>query len=88
MHKRLTIHITKTEDPLSYILNRLPKSKPSSASRIQWLQVLWPIVCTILAVLDAHQHPTSTQQQYHDENPGQALLTWINPPPELPRPLL
>ncbi|KAI7847963.1 hypothetical protein BDC45DRAFT_524753 [Circinella umbellata] len=86
MHKRLKIHISKTDDSLSYILNRLPKSKPSSASRIQWLQVLWPIVCTIVAELDAHQHPTFNLQQYHNENLGQALLTWINPaPPELTR---
>ncbi|KAG2221318.1 hypothetical protein INT45_014002 [Circinella minor] len=69
-------------NPLKFVLY-----KPSSASRIQRLKVLWPVACTILAELDAYQHPTSTQQQYQDENPGQALLTWIDhpPPPELTR---
>ena len=81
MHKRLKIHINKTDDPISFILNRLPKSKPSSASRIQRLKETWPVVCTILVELDAYQHPASNQQQYHYDNPGKALITWINPLP-------
>ena len=31
--------------------------------------------------MDAHQHPTSNQQQYDDQDPGQALIRWIDPPP-------
>ncbi|KAG2218386.1 hypothetical protein INT45_013337 [Circinella minor] len=64
------------------------KVKPSSASKIQQLKVLWPVVCTILAELDAHQHSASTQQPYQDEYPGQVLLTWIDPPPPPPPPEL
>ena len=54
MHKRLKIHINKTDDPLSFILNRLPQIKPSLVSMIQRLKETWPVICTLLAELDAH----------------------------------
>ncbi|KAI9261582.1 hypothetical protein BDA99DRAFT_605446 [Phascolomyces articulosus] len=60
---------------------KLPKSKPTSLRRIQHLSSKWPIVCKILAELDAYQHPGSNLQQYYDDSPGQALVKWITPPP-------
>ncbi|KAI9270328.1 hypothetical protein BDA99DRAFT_534437 [Phascolomyces articulosus] len=30
--------------------------------------------------MDALQHPESNQQQYRDNNPGAALISWIDPP--------
>ena len=79
MHHRLPLP-SYHEDPLSHILNQLPKSKPTSLRRIQHLSSKWPIVCKILAELDAYQHPGSNLQQYYDDSPGQALVKWITPP--------
>ncbi|KAI7858274.1 hypothetical protein BDC45DRAFT_499241 [Circinella umbellata] len=84
MHRRLNLNSNRTDDPLSFILNNIPKSKPKSPRRIQYLKRIWPIVCQILSELDAHQHPTSNQQQYKDLNPGQAFIHWIDPPPPEP----
>ena len=80
MHNRLQVP-SQHDNLLSHILNQLPKSKPTSAHRIQHLSKLWPVVCTILAELDAYYHPNSTIQQYYDDSPGQTFITWITPPP-------
>ncbi|KAI9271745.1 hypothetical protein BDA99DRAFT_556956 [Phascolomyces articulosus] len=80
MHHRLQLP-SYHEDPLSHILNQPSKSKPASLRRIQHLSSKWPIVCKILAELDAYQHPGSNLQQYYDDSPGQALVKWITSPP-------
>ncbi|KAG2225139.1 hypothetical protein INT45_011822 [Circinella minor] len=64
MHKRLKTYSIKTDDSLSCILSRLPKSKPYSAARIQRLKILWSVVYTTLAELDGHQHLASNKQQW------------------------
>ena len=84
MHHKLSIARHKTDDPISYFFNKLPKSKPKSISKIQQLRTKWPTLCRLLAELDYHQHPESNQQQYFDKEPGKSLLQWIepSPPPE------
>ncbi|KAI9247511.1 hypothetical protein BDA99DRAFT_565184 [Phascolomyces articulosus] len=81
MHRRLHIPHHKTDDPISFFLNKLPKSKPTSSSKIQQIQHKWPTVCRILAELDYLQHPESNQQQCIDPDPGQAQIKWIEPLP-------
>ncbi|KAI7854137.1 hypothetical protein BDC45DRAFT_130241 [Circinella umbellata] len=80
MHYRLHITPQQSSDPVSFILNKLPKSAPTSTRRINFLKTVWPIICTILAELDAHQHPDSDEQQYYNPDPGRAFLNWIDPP--------
>ena len=69
----------QTPDPISYILNKLPKSKPTSPHRINFLISVWPAICMLLAELDEHQHPDSEKQQYFQPDPGRALINWITP---------
>ncbi|KAI7860290.1 hypothetical protein BDC45DRAFT_454605, partial [Circinella umbellata] len=54
MHYRLHITTQQSSDPLSFILNKLPKSAPTSTRRINFLKTVWPIICTILAELYVH----------------------------------
>ncbi|KAI9318692.1 hypothetical protein BX666DRAFT_1830364, partial [Dichotomocladium elegans] len=70
MHHRLNISEQHCTDPL-------PKAKPTFPKRIRQLRTQWPIVCTILVELDAHQHPASDQCKYLDTNPGSMLINWI-----------
>ncbi|KAG2228052.1 hypothetical protein INT45_012076, partial [Circinella minor] len=74
LHQQLNINQRHTNDPLSSFLNKLPKSKPPSSSRINYLTQTWPIVYQILAKLDTCQHPSTNQQQYLDPQPGQAYI--------------
>lgn len=74
MHRRLKVS-SQHDDSLSYTLSQLPKSKPTSPRRIQYLKNIWPIVCKILAELDAYHNPDSNLQQYYDASPGQAFIT-------------
>ncbi|KAI9278745.1 hypothetical protein BDA99DRAFT_600352 [Phascolomyces articulosus] len=71
--QKLRVSQQTHDDPFSYVINKLPKSKPTSR-RIQYLTDIWPIICKILAELDAHHHPGSTLQHYYDDSPGQAFI--------------
>ncbi|ORE13161.1 hypothetical protein BCV71DRAFT_189730, partial [Rhizopus microsporus] len=55
MYRRLQILETIT-DPLSFLLNRLPNSKPrSNQARLFWSSK-WPILCSILQNMDYFYH--------------------------------
>ena len=56
MHHRLSILRYKTDVPISYFLNHIPKTKPTSETKIQQLKITWPKLHRLLAKLDYHQH--------------------------------
>ncbi|KAG2228011.1 hypothetical protein INT45_012035 [Circinella minor] len=75
-----TYQCKSDKNSLSLILNKLPKSKPTSPSRIKYhLKHIWPIVYQFLVELDACQHSSSNQRQYIDSQPRQAYILWVDP---------
>ncbi|KAI7858307.1 hypothetical protein BDC45DRAFT_532057 [Circinella umbellata] len=55
-----------------------------SLAQIIWKKPVYvlnfPIVCKILAELNAYHHPGSDLRQYYDNSPRQTLVKWLNPP--------
>ncbi|KAI9255092.1 hypothetical protein BDA99DRAFT_586124 [Phascolomyces articulosus] len=45
MHRRLNIPHHRTDNPISFFLNKLPKSKSTSSSKIQQIQYKRPTIC-------------------------------------------
>ena len=81
----LILQNNKPLTPISYILDKLSKSKPTSPQqRINFLTSVWPTICILLSELDGHQHPDSNKQQYFHPDPGQALINGITPPADDP----
>ncbi|KAI7858487.1 hypothetical protein BDC45DRAFT_531679 [Circinella umbellata] len=80
VHHRRDIHDHNIADPISHLFNQLPQSKPTSPKKIEFWEHNWPTIWELLAIIDAHQHPTSDQHQYIDEHPGKAFTTWIDNP--------
>ncbi|KAI7858118.1 hypothetical protein BDC45DRAFT_412646, partial [Circinella umbellata] len=58
VHDRLNIQDHNITDPISHLLNQLPQSKPTSLKKIEFWKRKWPTICALLAMIDAHQHPT------------------------------
>lgn len=78
MHARLKIsnHI---EDPLSWILNRLPKTRPRRSNTRHYWCSIWPAVCLILDDLENIQHPEYEPQSiYSEDPPGHRLVQWLS----------
>ncbi|KAI7860846.1 hypothetical protein BDC45DRAFT_420592, partial [Circinella umbellata] len=55
IHHRLKV-AGQHDDPISHIFNQLPKRRPTSTRKKQYLSTIWPTVCKILAELDAYNH--------------------------------
>jgi hypothetical protein len=74
MHHRLQMPET-VQDPLSFLLNRLPNRIPcSSHSASPWF-IRWPVICTILYELDYLFH--HKDQPPPPFQPGQRFLDWL-----------
>ncbi|KAI7849822.1 hypothetical protein BDC45DRAFT_411889, partial [Circinella umbellata] len=55
IHHRLKI-AGHHDDPISQILDQIPKRRSTSTMKKQYLSTIWPTVCKILAELDAYHH--------------------------------
>ncbi|KAI9274689.1 hypothetical protein BDA99DRAFT_246224 [Phascolomyces articulosus] len=77
VHSLLDVPITITIDPISYILNKLPKKPPQQQNQKEYWSQIWPLVCSLLYDIDncCHPHDFSTTK---DPDPGRQLITWIN----------
>lgn len=82
MHKRLKVQET-IEDPISWILNRIPKSRPRSPTSCNYWLSTWPEVCLILDELEHIQHPEYEPKSiYSDTLPGHHFIQWISRDPK------
>ncbi|KAG2219714.1 hypothetical protein INT45_006046 [Circinella minor] len=68
-------------DPISFILNRLPKTPPTSYQKRVYWKIIWPKLSYILHQL----HRTYRPEYYTTPSPptnqfGHLLLQWIEPP--------
>lgn len=78
MHIRLEIHYS-IEDPISWIFNHLPKSRPRKTTIRHYWQSIWPTVCLILDELEHIQHPEyQPNSAYSENNPGHHLVQWLS----------
>jgi hypothetical protein len=74
MQHRLQMPET-VQDPLSFLLNKLPNRIPcSSHSASSWF-IRWPVICTILYELDYLFH--DKDQPSPPFQPGQRFLDWL-----------
>ncbi|KAG2212141.1 hypothetical protein INT45_013604 [Circinella minor] len=80
VHRFLSIS-NNISDPISFILNRLPKTPPTSQQKRVYWKIIWPKLCYILHQLhrtcrpDYYTAPSPPKNQF-----GHLLLKWIEPP--------
>ena len=74
IHRRLQIQETTT-DPLSFLLNRLPNSKPRSRQVKLFWSFKWPILCSILQEMGYLYHKKVPLQP---ANLGKPLINWLH----------
>ncbi|ORZ11437.1 hypothetical protein BCR42DRAFT_310216, partial [Absidia repens] len=55
-HSRLSISFATADDPLSFLLNRLPSQPPRARLTINRWKRSWPIICTLLREMEYLQH--------------------------------
>ena len=78
VHSLLNVPHTITIDPISHLLNKLPKKPPKQQHQKEyWIQT-WPLICSLLYKIDYCCHPNEDFSSSEDPNPGQCLLQWIN----------
>ncbi|SAL94839.1 hypothetical protein, partial, partial [Absidia glauca] len=80
MHRRLRLSTTLTDDPLSFLLNRLPHSPPRSHTTITKWKRYWPTIHTILLELEFLQHPSHIEPPTNGIDP---FLVWLTSSPLL-----
>ncbi|CDH60968.1 hypothetical protein RO3G_09771 [Lichtheimia corymbifera JMRC:FSU:9682] len=76
VHQQLAVPPT-TKDPISWMLNQLPTSKPRSPERCQYWIKQWPILCKILAQIDSIQHNIIQQHDSTQQPHGQSFIQWL-----------
>ncbi|KAG2215946.1 hypothetical protein INT45_001695 [Circinella minor] len=83
IERNLCIYVLPPCDPISFVLNRLPKTPPTSHKKRVYLKIIWPKLCFILHQLhrtcrsDYYTTPSTPINQF-----GHSLIQWIEPPPE------
>jgi hypothetical protein len=87
LHARLSIGWKLSHDPLSFLVNRLPSSPPTSLRTFKRWTRSWPIMQQILLELEYLQHPDHSEPltTTTTEDP---FLTWLarRLPPASPSP--
>ncbi|SAL98564.1 hypothetical protein [Absidia glauca] len=78
LHVRLSVPVTEA-DPLSFLLNKIPRT-PRSSSTIKKWERLWPIITNLLLVLEILHHPDHTDHPLPDPDP---FLFWLTHPPTI-----
>ncbi|KAI9310188.1 hypothetical protein BX666DRAFT_1870800 [Dichotomocladium elegans] len=80
LHIRLNVD-PQTPDPISYVLNMLPMSRPNAHTRQRYWTHTWPILCDILDELESIHHPDYVRSSiYRNSTPGQDFVEWLLPP--------
>ncbi|OBZ84699.1 hypothetical protein A0J61_07258 [Choanephora cucurbitarum] len=74
----LRLHVpTRVADPISYILNRLPKKRPTKDSSKRYWQFIWPSLINLLLQVDRIQHATSSPLPRPQHATVSPFLQWI-----------
>ncbi|KAJ8652485.1 hypothetical protein O0I10_011883 [Lichtheimia ornata] len=76
VHQQLAVP-SNIKDPISWLLNQLPTSKPKSSERCQYWIKQWPLLCTLLQQMDNIQHNTIQQHDNTQQSHGQSLIQWL-----------
>jgi hypothetical protein len=81
LHSRLSVSRHTADDPISFLLNRLPSNPPRSPITITRWQRAWPRLCAILLELEYLQHPAHEEQPPVTDDPFPAWLDQHAIPP-------
>ncbi|KAI9250224.1 hypothetical protein BDA99DRAFT_445269, partial [Phascolomyces articulosus] len=84
LHLELEVPPNSNIDPISYVLNKLPKNPPKEPHRQEYWSRIWPKLCTILYNIDSFCHPDEDFTPSKDLDPGRLLLKWIQSANENP----
>ncbi|KAI7848753.1 hypothetical protein BDC45DRAFT_415810, partial [Circinella umbellata] len=78
-HLRAILEVpdTATIDPISFVLNKLPKKPPKEQRHQQYWNRIWPQLCKALYEIDFNCHPNEDFTNSNDPDPGRLFLNWI-----------
>ncbi|ORZ06680.1 hypothetical protein BCR42DRAFT_337021 [Absidia repens] len=75
-HSHLSISFATTDDPLFFLLNRLPSQPPRARLCINCWKRSWPNICTLLLEMEYLQHPTHVEPT--DTDTHDPFFLWID----------